>query len=130
MTGRRDALTELVCEQVGPGRTYSVRTFAERAVDPATGYSPGKSLIGKIIKRLSYTVSPELVSALAVGLGKPRELVAQAAAEQFIGITISGYDTDGVSVRVAHEGSARPQTAPRTQEFIDSVLGRGEGSDT
>lgn len=82
---QRDALTELVRMQVGPGRRYSTRTFAAVAVDPATGEGPKKSLIGKIVSGQTYTITPTLVSALAAGLGLDREIVAAAAHWQAIG---------------------------------------------
>lgn len=85
MPEQRDALTELVKQQVGTGRRYSTREFAAAAVDPVTGSGPGKSLVGKIIADQNYTVTPELVSALAVGLGLEREIVAAAAHWQIIG---------------------------------------------
>jgi hypothetical protein len=87
VTEQRNALTELVRQQVGTerGRRWSVRAFAERAVDPATGYTPSTGLIGKIIKQQGYTVTPELISALAVGLGLDRDIVAAAAHYQLIG---------------------------------------------
>lgn len=82
---QRDALTELVKSVVGKGKQWSVREFAERAVDPDTGWSPSKSLLGKIISGAGYKVEPRLVSALAVGFGLPREIVAAAAHWQVIG---------------------------------------------
>lgn len=82
---QRDALTELVRQYVGVGRRWSTRTFAERAVDPDSGWSPSKSLLAKIIARQGYTVTPQLVSALAAGLGLPRDVVAAAAHFQSIG---------------------------------------------
>lgn len=84
---QQDALTELVRQQVGTGKRWSTREFAARAIDPETGWSPSKSLLGKIIGGQSYTISPRLVSALAVGLGLPREVVAAAAHMQVIGYT-------------------------------------------
>jgi hypothetical protein len=80
-----DALTELVQQQVGTGRRYSTRDFAAVAVDPMTGKGPGKSLVAKIIAGRGYTITPELVSAISVGLGLDREIVAAAAHWQVIG---------------------------------------------
>lgn len=87
MLEQRDALTELVKSQVGEGRRWSTREFAGRAEDPETGYAPGKSLIAKIINGESYRITAPLVSALAVGLGLPREVVGAAAHLQIIGYT-------------------------------------------
>ncbi|MFE9300573.1 hypothetical protein [Streptomyces sp. NPDC006856] len=87
MPEQRDALTELVKANVGTGRRMSTRDFAAVAVDPETGWSPGKSLVGKIIAGQGYTVTPSLVSAIAAGLQLPREVVAAAAHMQTIGYT-------------------------------------------
>ncbi|MGW6598459.1 hypothetical protein [Streptomyces sp. NPDC055036] len=82
---QRDALTELVQQHVGIGKRWSTRDFSEIAVDPETGWSPSKSLVGKIISGAGYTVTPKLVSALSVGLALPRDVVAAAAHLQVIG---------------------------------------------
>lgn len=85
MAERRDALTELVRQHVGPGRRWSTRGFAEIAVDPDTGWSPSKSLIAKIIAGEKYDVTHQLVGALAAALGLPRGVVAAAAHFQVLG---------------------------------------------
>lgn len=87
MPQQRDALTELVKAHVGSGRRMSTREFAAVAVDPETGWAPGKSLVAKIIGGQGYRVTPQLVSAVAVGLGLDREIVAAAAHMQVIGYT-------------------------------------------
>lgn len=84
---QRDALTELVKMHVGLGRRLSTREFARIAVDPVTGWSPSKSLVGKIINDEGYDITPPLVSAIAVGLGLDREVAAAAAHFQIIGYT-------------------------------------------
>lgn len=86
MPEQRDALTELVKAHVGgEGKRYSVREFCAVAVDPDTKWSPGKSLIGKIINGQGYNITPQLVGALTVGLGIDRSIVAAAAHFQAIG---------------------------------------------
>ncbi|MFF9123219.1 hypothetical protein ACF09J_07955 [Streptomyces sp. NPDC014889] len=72
---------------VGRGRRMSTREFAVQAVDPESGWSPSKSLVAKIIADQGYDITPQLVSALAVGLGLDREVVAAAAHLQIIGYT-------------------------------------------
>jgi hypothetical protein len=88
MAHQRDALTELVQQHVGthtgPDK-MSVAAFAQRAVDPASGYQPSNGLVGKIVRGQSYTVTPQLIGAIAVGLGLPRDIVAAAAHLQLIG---------------------------------------------
>lgn len=129
---RCDALTALVQEQVGTGKRYSTRAFAELAVDPESGYSPGKSLIGKIIGGHSYQISPELVRALATGLSLPPGQVARAAAQQFIGVD-DPLPTDskraaGVTVRVAHQPGTTSREMPQAQAWVEEVLRRdGDG---
>jgi hypothetical protein len=87
MPQQRNALTELVKAHVGAGRRMSTREFSAVAVDPDTGWSPGKTLVGKIINNGGYDVTPQLVGAVAVGLGLDREIVAAAAHLQVIGYT-------------------------------------------
>lgn len=87
MLEQRDALTELVAAHVGIGKRWSTREFSARAVDGDTDWAPGKSLIGKIIAGQGYKITPQLVSAIAAGLGLPREVVGAAAHLQVIGYT-------------------------------------------
>ncbi|MFJ8555271.1 hypothetical protein [Streptomyces sp. NPDC093676] len=92
MAQQRDALTELVQQHVGTHtgpEKMSVAAFAQKAVDPETGYRPSNGLIGKIVSGMSYRVAPELVGAIAAGLGLPREIVAAAAHLQLIGYEAS-----------------------------------------
>ena len=87
MPQQRDALTELVKAHVGRGRRMSTREFSAAAVDPESGWAPSKSLTAKIIAGQGYDVTPQLVSAVAEGLGLDREIVAAAAHLQVIGYT-------------------------------------------
>ncbi|MET9729282.1 hypothetical protein ABZZ79_01025 [Streptomyces sp. NPDC006458] len=87
MPQQRNALTELVKAHVGAGRRMSTREFSAVAVDPDTDWSPGKSLVAKIIAGQGYDVTPQLVGAVAIGLGVDREIVAAAAHLQVIGYT-------------------------------------------
>jgi hypothetical protein len=93
MPQQRDALTELVKAHVGRGRRMSTRDFAAAAVDPDTDWSPSKSLVAKIIGGQGYDVTPQLVGAVAVGLGLDREIVAAAAHLQVIGYTDAELST-------------------------------------
>ncbi|MGW7197499.1 hypothetical protein [Streptomyces chryseus] len=87
MPQQRNALTELVKAHVGAGRRMSTREFSAVAVDPDTEWSPSKTLVGKIIADGGYDITPQLVGAIAVGLGLDREIVAAAAHLQVIGYT-------------------------------------------
>lgn len=118
MPEQRDALTELVRQQVGAGRRYSTRDFASAAVDPVTGKGPGKSLVAKIIAGQGYTVTPGLVSALAVGLGLDREVVAAAAHWQVIGYEASelAAPAEATLVRTLRNGSGVTSRAQAVAE--------------
>ncbi|WP_078607354.1 hypothetical protein [Streptomyces flavidovirens] len=118
MPEQRDALTELICQHVGTGKRWSTRTFAEVAVDPATGWAPSKSLVGKIVKGQSYDITPELVSAVAVGLGLPREVVAAAAHFQVIGYTASELAGEAPAT-VLHEIGQRPENMPKSRAVAE-----------
>jgi len=107
---QRDALTELVQQHVGAGRRWSTRDFAEAAVDPETRWSPSKSLVGKIINNQGYTITPELVGAVAVGLGLPREVIAAAAHFQIIGYTQTELAAGPPATLLRIIGSGVPRT--------------------
>lgn len=118
MAERRDALTQLVQQHVGThrgGDRLTVAEFIRRAVDPDTGYSPSNGTVSKIITGQSYKVTPELVSAIAVGLNIPREVVGAAAHYQLIGYTIA--ELDGAPqvrlVRILGEGEAADRAGGR-----------------
>ncbi|MFR0357306.1 hypothetical protein [Streptomyces sediminimaris] len=102
---QRNALTELVKSAVGRGKRWTLRDFAERAVDPETQWSPSKSLLGKIVNDEGFRVEPRLVSALAVGLGLPRGVVAAAAHWQVIGYSEEELSTSAPATLVRHLSS-------------------------
>lgn len=108
--GQRNALTELVGSAVGRGKQWSLRDFAARAVDPATGWAPSKSLLGKIVSGDSYKIEPRLVSALAVGLGLPRQVVAAAAHWQAIGYEQQELGTPVTTMLVRYLSSPQAST--------------------
>ena len=88
MAEQRDALTELVQQHVGthtdPNK-MSVAAFLEKAVDSDSSYRPSNGLVGKIVRGEGYKITPQLVGAVAAGLGLPRDIVAAAAHLQLIG---------------------------------------------
>lgn len=84
-----DALTQLVQAHVGEGRPLRIREFARRAVDPESGWSPSKSLVGNIVAGHQVKVTPDLLRAVAAGLGVPLRAVQAAAAEQYLGLTLA-----------------------------------------
>lgn len=126
MPEQRDALTELVQANVGTGRRMSTRDFAAVAVDPETGWSPGKSLVGKIIAGQNYTITPKLVSAVAAGLQMPREIIAAAAHLQAIGYTTE--ELSGGLGRRSGPDARRPLWCRRQVPFRRGALGCRVGS--
>ena len=86
-----DALTHLLQAHVGEGRPLRIRQFADRAVDPETGWTPSKSLVGNIVAGHQVKVTPALVRAVAAGLGVPLPVVQTAAAEQYLGLILEGF---------------------------------------
>lgn len=112
MTVRRDAVTELVSRYVGEGRRFSTREFPLVAVDPESGWAPSKSLIAKIINGEGYKISPQLVGALAAGLGLSREVVAAAAHLQVIGYEESELES-GSPARILRTLGEEPGAAER-----------------
>lgn len=124
MAPESKALTELVQAHAGPSGRMSVRAFAERAVDPNTRYSPSPSLIGKIIKEQSFKVTPELISALAAGMGIERKAVAAAAHAQYIGYDVDDLAPDahdrGATVRMAHEPGLDDADLPKSRAWLAS----------
>ncbi|MFD3980809.1 hypothetical protein ACFWR6_19680 [Streptomyces griseus] len=110
-TEQRAALTELVRASVGTGRRMSTREFAAVAVDTQTGWGPGKSTVGKIVSGQNFNVTPQLVSALAVGLGLPREVVAAAAHMQTIGYAVEELAEGAPATLIRHlDAAAGPKS--------------------
>lgn len=88
MAQQLDALTRLVQQHVGThtgDHKISVAAFQAKAIDKDSGYQPSNGLLGKIVRGDSYKVTPQLVGAIAAGLGIPREVAAAAAHFQLIG---------------------------------------------
>ena len=83
-----DALTHVVQAHVGEGRPLRIRQFADRAVDPKTGWTPSKSLVDNIVGGHQVKVTPGLLRAVAAGLGVPLSVVQTAAAEQYLGLVL------------------------------------------
>lgn len=80
-----ETLTDLVAQRVGEGRTLTYRAFEERAVDPQTGYRPSKGTLWKVAHDHPVKPSPDLIRAIAAGLGLAPERVQRAAAYQYTG---------------------------------------------
>jgi hypothetical protein len=81
-------LTQLVKEHAGEGRPLTLREFAERAVDPETGTTISKSTAGNLVTGSRIKITPEVLAAIAAGLGVPLRRVQAAAAEQYVGLVL------------------------------------------
>lgn len=118
MPQQRNALTELVRQHVGEGRRMSTRDFAAAAVDPETDWSPSKSLVAKIIGGQGYNITPQLVSAIAAGLGLDREIVAAAAHLQVIGYTAAEL-SKGAPAKLIRVIGAEGESTEKAQAVAD-----------
>ncbi|MFE7243814.1 helix-turn-helix domain-containing protein [Streptomyces sp. NPDC057580] len=65
-----------------------IREFAERAVDPETGATISKSTVGNLVTGSRIKITPEVLGAIAAGLGVPLRLVQVAATEQYVGLVV------------------------------------------
>jgi hypothetical protein len=99
-----ETLTMLVNERVGEGRAMTWRSFEAVAVDPQDGYKPSRATLWKIGQGQPVKLSPELVRAVAAGLGIPPERAQRAAAYQYAGYVT----TDMGNGTVVHEAGAEP----------------------
>ncbi|MET7857104.1 hypothetical protein ABZS81_07725 [Streptomyces sp. NPDC005318] len=75
-------------DPVGEGRLLTIRVFAERAIDPVTGTTISKSTAGNLVTGARIKITPEILGAIAAGLGVPLRLVQAAAAEQYVGLVL------------------------------------------
>lgn len=87
-TAALDALTRLMRKHVGVGRALTLREFAERAIDPATGTTISKSTAGNLVTGSRIKITPQVLGAIAAGLGVPKRLVQAAATEQYVGLIL------------------------------------------
>lgn len=83
MTTNPETLTQIVADALEDGLTY--RALEDNSIDPQTGYRPAKSTLWKVSKGHSVQLSPELVRAIAKGLGIEPLRAARAAAVQYAG---------------------------------------------
>ncbi|MFM9368095.1 hypothetical protein [Streptomyces sp. Da 82-17] len=99
----------------------TLRSLADKAVDPETGEKVGHTTFWKISKDEPIKVSPPLVRAVAVALGKPAREVQVAAAQQYVGL-IAG-DPVGASggdavVAVVHAPGMTGADMPKVQALL------------
>ncbi|MEU2799010.1 hypothetical protein [Streptomyces sp. NPDC007117] len=124
MPDHSDALTRLVQEHVGDGRALTIRAFAQAAVDPKSGTSISKSTAGNLVQGHSVKITPEVLGAIAAGLGVPLAQVQLAAMRQYVGVVVDdpfGVDPgdDDTVVRVAHDPDRAPEDMPTVRAFVE-----------
>lgn len=124
MPDQNDALTRLVQEHVGDGRPLTIRAFAAAAVDPKSGTSISKSTVGNLVQGHSIKITPEVLGAIAAGLGVDLATVQARAMAQYVGVVVDDpFDTDpgdeDVVVRVAHEPVQDGADMPTVRAFVE-----------
>ncbi|CAM5719016.1 hypothetical protein [Streptomyces fumanus] len=124
MPDQDDALTRLVQEHVGRGRPLTFRAFEEQAVDPVTGYRISKSTAQELTRGHQIKVTPQVLRAVAAGLGEDPAKVRAAAIRQYIGIEVStvdaGADGDDTVVRIAHDVGATAEELEQARRVLDN----------
>lgn len=119
-----DALTRLVQEHVGRGRRLTFRAFEEQAVDPLTRRRISKSTAENVAKGHQIKVTPEVLRAIAAGIGEDIRRVRAAAIRQYIGIEVTDpFNTepgdDDAVARVAHEVGATAEELEKARRVLD-----------
>lgn len=130
MPDHNDALTRLVREHVGEGRELTIRAFSARAIDPETGTTISKSTAGNLVQGFRIKITPEVLAAIAAGLGRPLAEVQAAAMAQYVGVVVDDpFDTDpgddDVVVRVAHDPVKGADDMPAVRAFVERQRPRG-----
>lgn len=127
MTVERETLTDLVSAALGPGG-LTFQAFQARAVDPDSGYRPSTGLIQKIRDGNLVKIHPQLVAALAAGLGRSSREVGLAAHRQYIGTPLETSDIypdqhpPEVNVSVTGVPGLDAKNTPVTLEVLEKYL--------
>lgn len=111
MTVQHETLTELVAEALGNGLTYDA--FEAAAVDKESGEKPARATLWKVAKGLPVQITPELVLAVARGIGVSPERAQRAAAAQYVGYYSPTPVDGGTALRDpdAPDAPLRPERA-------------------
>jgi hypothetical protein len=123
MAREPETLTDLVAARVGPGTAMTYRKFEERAIDPVSGHKPSLGVLWKVAKGERVIIDPELVRAVAAGIGLPEERVQAAAAYQYTGLVATevagGYVIHAPAVGGDTAASERAVQEQRAREAAD-----------
>lgn len=137
-TREAETLAQLVSDQAGKGKRYTFEQLANRSVDPESSYKPSPNLLWTIGSGKSVKMKPELIRALAAGLGLPPKRVADAAHRQFLGwyssdpsVQVEQRDVDDdVVYRVAAKAGVTPDDMPAVKAFYEQLRKeRGEAGE-
>ncbi|KOX20745.1 MULTISPECIES: hypothetical protein [unclassified Streptomyces] len=102
----------------------TLRSVAERAVDPETGKKLQHTTLAKIVNGEGYRHDKWIVGAVAAATGREPSEVRRAAAAEWVGLTaddILGASTPEVSVVVAYKPGTRPEELTLVKEALKKL---------
>lgn len=119
MTTAPETLTDLVASQLrtGGGRD-TIDTLYPRCIDPSTGYAAGRTTVWKLSRpdqATSVKIHPDLVRAMAAGLGLTEKRVQVAAAYQYTGLVATDY----AGGTILHEPGVTLDQMPKARAVLD-----------
>lgn len=114
-----ETLTHLVASMLTEaGGRDTLDTLTERCIDPESGYHPSRNTVWKLSRpdlAFSVKINPELVRAVAAGVGVDQQRAQAAAAFQFTGYVIDTFGADGV----ARESTADSGIGPKSKAAFE-----------
>ncbi|MFD7069187.1 hypothetical protein ACFV97_18395 [Streptomyces sp. NPDC059913] len=102
----------------------TLRSVADRAVDPETGKKLQHTTLAKIANGEGYRRDKWIVGAIAAATGRPPSEVRRAAAAEWVGLTaddILGMSTPEVSVVVAYRPGTRPDQLTLVKDALKKL---------
>ncbi|MEV7441064.1 hypothetical protein AB0O22_07915 [Streptomyces sp. NPDC091204] len=102
----------------------TLRSVADRAVDPETGKKLQHTTLAKMANGESYRHDRWIIGAVAAGTGRDPAEVRRAAAFEWVGCTaddILGMSTPTVSVVVAYGPGTTPDDLPKVKEALKNL---------
>lgn len=134
-----ETLADLVSERAGkgPGRgsKLTFEQLSDQSIDTETGYKPSANHLWRISAGHDVKMNPQLVRAIAAGLGVDVTRVRAAAARQFLGweaADLPGADVDEEQdevVQVARSAGVTPDEMPAVRQFFDELRRRRDSGD-